>query len=232
MCSAGCGGGSRTGPRQCQQHAVLCSSHQAGGQTPRSPCRFHAKFIPWSKNSQEGLGCDGLGERLCGAPIRSVQSPLPGPGGGEGEELLYKQLSKMNCFSSLEQEMAFQSWDTMRVCSDCIFSQAVYSQGAFVRDRLRFLGEMNQALMCSILPRLETVMMLMVVITVCLQLEAGCLCHIICLLLGFCALTPFVLLLVMVCCCLLCPDLADKSQIFDRAIHMSEVLLLTALVPF
>lgn len=132
MCSAGCGGGSRTGPRQCQQHAVLCSSHQAGGQTPRSPCRFHAKFIPWSKNSQEGLGCDGLGERLCGAPICSVQSPLPGPGVGEGAELLYKQLSKMNCFSSLEQEMAFQLRDTMRVCSDCIFSQAVYSQGAFI----------------------------------------------------------------------------------------------------
>lgn len=155
--------------------STLCSAlpTEQEGKHLAAPADFMPNLFrgPWTARRVLDL----LGESLCGPPICSIRSPLPGPGGGEGAELLYKQSFKINCFSSLEQELAFQPRGTMRVCSDCIFSWAVYSQGVFVRGRLRFLGEMNQAPMCSILPRLETVMMLMVVITVCLQLQAGCL---------------------------------------------------------
>lgn len=86
------------------------------------------------------MGADGLCER-CSCLLST--KPLIRARRWEGGELLYKQSFKINCFSSLEQELAFQPWDTIRACSDCIFSGAV-QPGVFGRGRLKFLGEMNQ----------------------------------------------------------------------------------------
>lgn len=83
------------------------------------------------------MGADGLCER-CSCLLHT--KPLTRARRWEGGELLYKQAFKINCFSSLEQELAFQPQDTIRACSDCICSGAVYSQGLFGRDRLKFFG--------------------------------------------------------------------------------------------
>lgn len=134
-CFAGRAGGSGGAPRQHRQlpphprHRGPHSSHQLGRQMPCGPCRFNAKrlfFFQVRELPGGTRGADGLRER-CSCPL-STKPPIRA-GRWEGGELLYKQSFKINCFSSLKQELAFQPWDTIRACSDCIFSGAVYSQG-------------------------------------------------------------------------------------------------------
>ena len=132
-CFAGHAGGSGRGPCQCQQlppdpcHRAPTLPTEREGKCRAAPADLMLNdSFSWSKSCQEGLGADGLCER-CSCLLST--KPLIRARRWEGGELLYKQSFKINCFSSLEQELAFQPQDTIRACSDCIFSGAVYSQG-------------------------------------------------------------------------------------------------------
>lgn len=103
----------------------------------KCPSRVNAKpFFSWSKAARRDSGAAGLCER-CSCLLHT--KPLIRARRWEGGELLYKQAFKINCFSSLEQELAFQPRDTIKACSDSI-CLAVYSQGMFGRSRLKFFG--------------------------------------------------------------------------------------------
>lgn len=121
-------------------------SHCAGqGNAPAGS--MPSPFFSWSKAARRDSGVDGLCER-CSCLLHT--KPLIRARRWEGGELLYKQAFKINCFSSLEQELAFQPWDTIKACSDCICSGAVYSQGMFGRSRLKFFGknELSYQVLC------------------------------------------------------------------------------------
>lgn len=116
------------GPRQHQQllsdpcHHVPPLPTVQEGKSCAAPADLMLKgSFSWSKSCQEGL-------ESWWAPVRSAQTHLSGPGGGKGES--YCTVIQ-DCFTSLELELAFQPWDTIRASSDYIFSWAMYSQGCW-----------------------------------------------------------------------------------------------------
>lgn len=202
------------------------SSHRAGKQTPCSPCRFSAKWLFFLVQELPG-GTRGLMGCVKGAPVCSAQSHLSGQGGGKGENY---------CTNSHSRLIAFHLWAGVGL-SALGYNKGLFwlylfrgrvQPGVFGRGRLKFLGEMNRGSKRSHPPgagncydangsdyRMFTTTN---GVFVSYHFSSP---WILC-----CESFSPQLLLVMVCCCLLCPDLADKSHIFDRAIHVSEVLVL------
>lgn len=109
--------------------------------------------FPCPRAARRDLGTDGLPER-CSCPLST--KPFIRARRWEGGELLYKQSFKINCFSSLEQELAFQPRDTIRVCSDCIFSGALYRQGCLAGAGWSFWEKWTRLASAPVLLGLET----------------------------------------------------------------------------
>lgn len=176
-------------PSSCHQPPaivfLLFPLHRAG----KCPSRVNTKpLFPGPRAARRDFGADGLCER-CSCPLHT--KPLIRARRWEGGELLYKQAFKINCFSSLQQELAFQPQDTMRACSDCICSGTCTAKGCLAGTGWSFLGEINWATKCFVLLGLESVTVLMEVTTTCLQPQTGCSHHIISLLLGICVVSCF-----------------------------------------
>lgn len=198
---------------------------------PVCPSRVNAKPLFFLLQGLPG-GTLGLMGCVKGAPVPSTQSHLSEPGGGKGESYCTNRHSRLIAFHLWSRSWPFSpgiQWGPVLIVS---VQGLCTAKGCLAGQGWSFLGKTNRATKCFVLLRLETVTVLMEVITTCLQPQTRCLHYIISLPLGICFVSRFhtKLLLVMVCHCLLCPDLADKS-LFDRVINVSEISL-PALVPF